>query len=476
MVKKGCIKCEKCGKMVSKKGLSAHKCAPSKPKVPSAPITCLTCKTPIKPENFKMHQKRCDAKALFLKHKPFFKWLARLVRAHNREIDLAIKRERRKQAFELVVETFQDEPEYIQNDLKDLIEVAMDDLRRKGDIRALKEANEAGIVISKSLPLEIIKEVYGNHEPKISVRQVILKYLKDNGLYNQYIKFWVCNGLKKGDYLTDEEFYKDNRLFSKLQTLRVYTDYKIKVAPFYQLISDQFNDVLSHKCPFCDKFVQTKRRHLKTCSIFQKLFKEDRGEAITRFIKTFYKQWITKEIDLEYFVRYYTNTGNFSYFYNTIDTHIADKVQYREKIFKGKQSVLSPANLGTAKDLVKEVNDWKPLLPLVKRSFESEEPVYSPLISEKEDNEEEEEEEVINTDKPIYDKNVITAKGFFKFKIRPLPKDYKSEGEEEDEDSKTLKEDKKEMKRYFTDLNNHFNPKKEPKDDGEYDLLDLDLL
>ena len=68
----------------------------------------------------------------------------------------------------------------------------------------------------------------------------------------------------------------------------------------------------------------------------------------------------------------------------------------------------------------------------------------------------------------------ITAKGFFKFKVKPLPKDYKSEGEEED--SETLKQEKKEMKRYFTDLNNHFDPKKESQDEESIDLLALDQL
>lgn len=470
MVKKGCTKCNQCGKMVSKKGMSSHKCGTLKP---TDFIVCMICKTKLRGSSFKGHIPSCESKTLFQKHRSFFRFLRVLVREFNRGIDRKILKERKSKAFNKIYTLFEKEKEFLKKNGKDLVELEMDNARRKGDIEALREATKEGITISNSLPLSIIKEVFKDTQPKVSARQVIFKYLADIGKYNKYIKYWVDKCLKKGDYMTDEELAADNKVFTHLQRTRVYSGYKETITPFYDMLRLHFNKEEAYMCPFCNKYMLRTRKHVYKCGPFKTQFDEDKESAIFAFIKNFYPQYFKEKNDVDYYIDYYKQY-TCSYFLNTIDIHITNKIAFREKIFKGKQQVLAPANLGTTKDLIKEVDDWKPEITLVKRSFDSEEPQYSPLISEKE---EEEEEEEIVPEKPIEDKNYDTGLGFYKFKKLPLPKDYKSEGEEEDEDSETLKQEKKEKKRYFTDLNNHFDPNKEPHDDGEYsDLLDLDKL
>ena len=474
MVKKGCTKCLKCGKMVSKKGMSSHKCGTLKP---TDFIVCMICKTKLRGSSFKAHVPSCESRTLFQKHRSFFRFIRVLVREYNRGIDRKILKERKTRCFNKIYTLFEKEKDYLKENGKDLVELEMDNERRRKDVEALKEATKEGIVISKSLPLPIIKEVFKDTQPKISARQVIIKYLTDNGKYNKFMKYLVDHCLKKGDYPTDEELAADNKLFTHLQRTRVYSGYKETVAPFYDMLHLHFNKEEAYLCPFCDKYILRTRKHVYNCGAFKAQYDEDRDSAIFAFIKNFYPQYFNEKNDIDYYIDYYRQYPC-SYFLHSIDMHITNKVAFRDAIFKGKQQVLAPANLGTTKDLINEVNNWKPDITLIKRSFESEEPVYSPLISEKEDNEEEEEEEdVINTDKPIEEKNKATAQWFFKFKKQPLPKDYKSESENEEEDTPSLKEEKKHMKIYFKDLNSHFDPKKEPKDDGEYsDLLDLDKL
>ena len=474
MVKKGCVKCDKCGKMVSKKGIAAHKCDTLKK---NDLIVCMICKTKLKGVSFKAHVPSCEARNLFSKHRSFFKFLLRLTRYLNRSFEAKEAKERKRAAFDQIYTLFENDQKYLKENGKELVEVAIDDMRRKSDIEALRDATKEGIVISKSLPIKVIKDIYKNLQPRISARQVIFKYLEDIGKFNKYIKYWINNCLKGKDYMTDEELAKDNIAYTKLQRLRVYSGYKETFSPFYDMLRTHFAKEEAYICPFCGKFFLKTRDHANKCKTFRNNFDNDKDGMIRSFLKEFYPQYI-KDKDIEdYFLDYYRQYTA-SYFIATIDSHMKNRIEFREKIFKAKQSVLAPKNLCTTKDLIKEVDDWKPQLVIVKRSFESEEPVYSPLISEKEDNNDnEEEEEEIVSEKPIEDKNYEVGKGFYKFKKLPLPKDYKSEGEEEEEDSETLKQEKKDMKEYFKDINNHFDPNKEPKDDGEYsDLLDLDKL
>ena len=211
--------------------------------------------------------------------------------------------------------------------------------------------------------------------------------------------------------MTDEELTADNIAFTKLQRLRVYTGYKETFSPFYDMLHTHFCKPEAYTCPFCNKIMLKIRDHANTCKTFRNQFDEDKEGLIHTFIKSFYPQYIQKKDDEDYYINYYKQYTA-SYFINTIDIHMKNRLAFREKIFKGKQQVLAPANLGTTKDLIKEVDDWKPEITLVKRSFNSEEPVYSPLISEKEDNNDDEEEEEIVPEKPIEDKNYEVGKGF----------------------------------------------------------------
>ena len=472
MVKKGCTKCDKCGKMVSKKGIAAHKCDTLKK---NDLIVCMICKTKLKGVSFKAHVPSCEARTLFSKHRSFFKFILRLTRHLNRTFDTREAKDRRRRAFDQIYTIFENDQKYLKENGKELVEVAIEDMRRKGDIEALREATKEGIIISKSLPVKIIKEIYRNSQPKISARQVIIKYLEDHGKYNKYIKYWVDKCLKGKDYPTDEELAQDNIVFTKLQRLRAYTGYKETFTPFYDMLHTHFCKEEAYTCCFCGKYFLKKRDHANKCGTFRNNFDDDKEGMIHSFLKVFYPQYIKDKNIEDYFIDYYKQYSA-SYFIATIDSHMKNRIAFRENIFKAKQSVLIPKNIGTTKDLIKEVDAWKPEITLVKRSFDSEEPVYSPLISEKEDNDDEEEEEEIVPEKPIEDKNFEVGKGFYKFKKLPLPKDYKSEGEEEEEDSETLKQEKKDMKRYFKDLNNHFDPNAKSQDSQYSDLLDLDKL
>lgn len=469
MVKKGCTKCPKCGKMISKKGIAAHKCDTLKT---NDTIVCMSCKTKLKAASFKAHVPSCEARTLFKKHRSFFRFLLCLTRKFNRAIEHREAKERRKKAFDKIYTIFADDKKYLKENGKDLVEIEMDNMRRKADIDALKEATQEGIVISTSLPVKIIKEVYKNSQPRLSARQIIFKYLQDNGKYNQFIKYWVNNCLKSKDFMTDDELSADNTIFKKLQVLRVYSGYKESFNPLYNMLHTHFCKPEAYLCPFCDRYVLKKRDHTNYCKTYRNNFDENKEESIRQFIKVFYPQYIYNDDDLEYFINYYKQYTA-SYFISTIDIHMKNKIAFREKIFKGKQKVLTPKNIGTTKDLIKEVNDWHPEITLVKRSFESEEPQYSPLITEKEDNDEEykKEEEKPIEEKPIEEKNKETMKAFFKFKEKPLPPQEPEE--EEVEESETEKQERLDREAYFRDLNDYFDPDKKTED---YDLIDLDNI
>lgn len=467
MVKKGCTKCPECGKMVSKKGMSAHKCDTLKA---SDTIICMTCKTKLKAASYKAHVPSCEARTLFKKHRSFFKFFLRSIRRNNRTIEMREAKERRKQAFNKIYDLFADDKEYLKENAKDLIKVEEDNMRRKADIEALREATKVGITISKSLPVNIIKEVFRNSQPKISARQVIFKYLQDHGKYNKFIKFWVNKCFKHRDYMTDEEFTADNIIFNKLQTLRVYSGYKEIFSPFYDMLHTHFCKPEAYTCPFCDHYFLKVRDHANICKTFRNLFDENKEESILEFIKVFYPQYINEKNDVDYFIDYYKQYTA-SYFISSIDIHMKNRIAYRENILKGKQTILAPMKLST-KDLIKQVNDWHPDITLVKKSFESEEPQYSPLISEKEDNDEEDKKD---EEKPIEEKIQETMKNFFKVKKQPLPpqevEEEEVEEEAEEEESETEKQEKQEREAYFRDLNDYFDPDKK-----DYDLKDLDKI
>lgn len=469
MVKKGCIKCNQCGKMVSKKGMSSHKCNTLKP---TDFIVCMICKTKLRGSSFKGHIPSCEAKSLFQKHRSFFRFLRVLVREFNRGIDRKILKERKSKAFNKIYTLFEEDKAYLKRNGKDLVELEMDNERRRGDIEALREATKEGITISNSLPLPVLKEVFKDTQPKVSARQVIFKYLADIGKYNKYIKFWVNKCIKKGDYMTDEELAADNKVFTHLQKTRVYSGYKETITPFYDMLRLHFNKEEAYKCPFCNKYMFRTRKHIYKCGPFKAQFDENKETTIFAFIKNFYPQYIKEKNDVDYYIDYYKQY-TCSYFLNTIDVHITNKIAFRKKINKGKQSVFFPKNQVSGKDLIKEVNDWHPEITLVKKSFESEEPQYSPLITEKENNDEEykKEEEKPIEEKPIEEKNKETMKAFFKFKEKPLPPQEPEE--EEVEESETEKQERLDREAYFRDLNDYFDPDKKTED---YDLIDLDNI
>ncbi|MBO7693956.1 MAG: hypothetical protein J6T10_15155 [Methanobrevibacter sp.] len=331
MVKRGYIKCDKCGRQFKgAKSFSHHQCKPEGAQQPPSTITivkCLECGKEVTSKHFNDHQRRCEARRFLEDHRKFFKFFCRVVRRHNivlrREEDKAIH----KEALDYVADCTVGNHEINELDEK-LLEVAAEKIRRRErEIEALKEAENLGIKFGENIPMQVVKDAFKGLVPRISARQVIFAYLKENELYTPNIKKWINISFGGKDYATDDEIAKSPILYNQVHKVRGLSSYNDTFQRFYYMVAKYFNDNDSYKCDYCDEYVLNIRDHIKTCISFKNLYDSHREDTITTFIKKFYED---KLIEKDYYLEYYKESTP-EYFLSTIHEHMKDKIAFIEK-------------------------------------------------------------------------------------------------------------------------------------------------
>ena len=362
MVKKGYIKCEKCGKQAKgAKSFSHHVCVPQTPQAPqvhqppsnSTTIKCLECGKEVVSRKFLDHQRRCEARAFLENHRGFFKFLCRIIKRHNS----ALKREEdklvHKEALDYVADCTIGNHEISDLDQK-LLEIAAEKLRkRERDNEAIKEAANLGIDFSTNISMEVIKDTFKGLTPRISARQVIISYLKENELYTPNIEKWLNITYRNKDYQTDKEIAMTPALYNKVLKMRGLSSYNDTFQKYYYMVAKYFSNNDYYKCKFCEEYVFNPREHVKICSTFLNLYENNRVDTTITFIKTFY---FNKLSDKDYYIEFYKESTP-EYFLNTIADNMKDKIAFKEKLDDEQNKIEPPKKeKWDVKAFVKEVS------------------------------------------------------------------------------------------------------------------------
>lgn len=465
----------------------------------------MVCKQMISYANFAVHIPRCEAKTFFNQYKPFLKFLSQVIKRHNMVIRREVKKKERNHAKDTVAACLIGVYDVPDTEVE-MLELAAEKHFEKTQIKEiLEQATEEGIKLSNPIPKEVIIDAMKGTEPKISFRQIVFEYLKDQGKLTKNLKYWIDNCFKNRDYPTNDELSVDLCLFKKILTIRSHSGYKDIAQRFYYMLIQYFDNPANYRCEFCFRYTLRPREHVKRCGKFVDDYNLSRESTIKKFLDLFYPKYAW---DYKYYSKYYNELSP-NYFLSTINEHRLDKVKFSTKILEAKQNfqkTLFEPPKWDVKEFVKEVDkdvgpDEKiperytiPLTYIDKEMnlLKDEEEIETPYASDNETpppfvKEEPKEEikfdpkytrikikdpnapSVLACQDPIIikPKLIIDEKrGIMTFAEPPKPKQVEPSKEEE----------KKEKKRYFSDLN--FDPEKEPLPElpDDFNLFDYDIL
>lgn len=440
MVKKGYIQCETCKRSFkNKQAIASHKCIK---KAPLVSLKCMVCGATVLNDHFNRHVERCEAKQFFLKHRSFFQFFIGLIKRYNSSLRRRERRTRRNEALDEVTALTLGHPEIDDKLYKELVRTQIEEMRKKANIEAFKEARKVGIAFKKGIPLEVIKDAIKGLTPRISGRQIIYDYLGDKKMFNESIRHRIDKRFGNKDYPTNKEILPDIKLFNVLNQTRANTGYKDVAEKYYYMCVRYFHDPYSYQCKFCEKMILKPRIHIKVCSSFKHAFEDNKREAIKDFMTLFYKDKLKD--DMAYWQDWFEQFS-LNFLFGTVDEHIKDKVKYQKKIEEGRRKFheeqRTPFN---AKDWVKEISSEVPHISdsedsEIEAEIEIKDDDNSIHGDKKEDIKDNKSDRVLipkspvrETLEPQYASLTTTMNILFKARPKPLPKDYKSDDEDEE--------------------------------------------
>lgn len=400
MVKFGSVKCETCGQEVKKSKIKIHKCIK---KDPNRKEKCSVCGKEVSLGNYSTHYKSCRAKDFWKQHANFFIYLARVVRAFNKEL----KRERylgTKDARKKLVVN--------QTDIKKE-EV---DLRKNQDLfkevvnveenAVLKVANEVaeehGFKLDNIDNSEAIKDVISFSIPKLSCRQIIFDFMEKNNIVDKNVHNLIDKKFINKDYPTDEELAENKEIFDEIKKARVECGYNVYYEKFYYMLVKYYRNRDTSKCFFCGKFIMNLKKHLRKCIPYRNHFYKNEEEAIKFYLYTFHNAKLWENYKLYDYVDYYKQYS-FNYFIETVEKRLKNRNAFMERIAEGKRRFAEMNSCKSKKEFVRNLIAEVDAMPPWTWSDEENEQDKEVKEVEEEANEENKMEEEVR-EKDIFEK------------------------------------------------------------------------
>lgn len=352
MVKFGNVKCETCGQEVKKSKIKIHKCIK---KDPNRKEKCSVCGKEVLLGNYSTHYKSCRAKDFWKQHAQFFIYLARVVRAFNKELKreryLGTKDARKK----LVVEQTDIKKEEVdlrknQDLFKEVVSVEED--------AVLKVANEAaeehGFKLDNIDNSEAIKDVISFSIPKLSCRQIIFDFMEKNNIVDKNVHNLIDKKFINKDYPTDEELAENKEIFDEIKKARVECGYNAYYEKFYYMLVKYYRNRDNSKCFFCGKFIMNLKKHLRKCTPYRNHFYKNEEEAIKFYLYTFHNAKLWENYKLYDYVDYYKQYS-FNYFIETVEKRLKNRNAFMEKIAEGKRRFAEMNACKNKKEFVRNI-------------------------------------------------------------------------------------------------------------------------
>jgi hypothetical protein len=334
MVKFGNVKCETCGQEVNKKKIKLHKCVK---KDCDRLEKCSVCGKEVSLRHYSTHYKSCRAKDFWKQHEKFFTYLARVVRAFNKELKreryLGTKDERKK----LVVDQTGIKKEEVdlrknQDLFKEVVNVEENTVLKVAN----ETAEEHGFKLDNIDNSEAIKDVISFSIPKLSCRQIIFDFMEKNNIVDKNVHNLIDKKFINKDYPTDEELAENKEIFDEIKKARVKCGYNTYYEKFYYILVKYYRNRDTSKCFFCGKFIMNLKKHLRKCIPYRNHFYKNEEEAIKFYLYTFHNAKLWENYKLYDYVDYYKQYS-FNYFIETIEKRLKNRRAFMERIAEGKR-------------------------------------------------------------------------------------------------------------------------------------------
>jgi hypothetical protein len=182
---------------------------------------------------------------------------------------------------------------------------------------------------------DLVLELYFHYSPKISLKEIFIKYIHSVPEYNEFDKKYIIRYIKKikNSYPTDQEIKDCNEdIFENIKEIRRNSTYYEKFDYFFNLLKKFYDNTYNiYRCEFCDKYILNKRIHLTKCKEFINTERfETSDEHKWYFMKHYYNLSVDK---MKYFIDCYKNVS-LQQFLSYFPSHLKNRITLFKKIEK----------------------------------------------------------------------------------------------------------------------------------------------